>query len=142
VSGARRIGAASAIGGRSPWHSAVTGRQRYRALSGGSPAGAAAAAGTLASTPPRPVSLRRPVAVPARAGGRPPRAGHPVAAQRSHSRALAALASCGWRYAPPLSVIFHGKTSAPTEGNGQEARVRCDHIPNRSASVRSCLSND
>ena len=40
--------------------------------------------------------------------GRPPRAGHPVTAQRSQSRALAALASLP--QAPPLSVIFHCKT--------------------------------
>jgi hypothetical protein len=56
----------------------------------------------------------------ARAGpGRPPRAGHPVTAQRSQSRALAALTSLPrWRYAPPLSVIFPGKTSAPIRRTG------------------------
>jgi hypothetical protein len=41
--------------------------------------------------------------------GRPPRARHPVAAQRSQSRALAALPSFGWRCAPLLSVILSGK---------------------------------
>ena len=44
---------------------------------------------------------------------RPPRARHPVAGRRSQSRPLAALAPCGWRYAPALSVIFPGKILAP-----------------------------
>jgi hypothetical protein len=41
--------------------------------------------------------------------GRSPRAGHRVAAQRSQSRALPTVTSFGWRCAPLLSVIFHGK---------------------------------
>src|SRR5207253_3084281 len=64
----RGIPPSPARGGR---HSAVTGRQRRRSLSGGSPAGAAAATGPLARTPPGPVPRHRPVAAPARAG-RPP----------------------------------------------------------------------
>jgi hypothetical protein len=53
--------------------------------------------------------------------GRPPRAGHPVTAQRSQSRALAALTSLPrWRHAPPLSVIFLGKTSAPIRRTGED----------------------
>ncbi len=51
--------------------------------------------------------------------GRPPRAGHSLAAQRSPSRALAALASFGWRYAPLLTVIFHGKIRRQSGGTGQ-----------------------
>jgi hypothetical protein len=49
---------------------------------------------------------------------RPPRAGHPVAAQRSQSRALPAVASFGWRYAQLLSVIFHGKNRHLSGGTG------------------------
>ena len=40
---------------------------------------------------------------------------------RSQSSTLAALASCGWRYAPHLTVIFHGKTSAPIRRTGAES---------------------
>jgi hypothetical protein len=62
---------------------------------------------------------RSPVAAPRELGaGRPPRAGDPVTAQRSQSRALAALTSLPrWRYAPPMSVIFLGKTSALNTGS-------------------------
>jgi len=62
----------------------------------------------------------------------PPRARHPVAAQRSQSRALPAVASCGWRSAPLLSVIFHGKTLAPIEGTGSSRSCsfrRCQIMP-------------
>jgi len=83
-------------------HFAVTGRQRYRALSGGSPAGAAAAAGPLARTPPRPVPCRRPVATLQELAGRLPRAGHPVAEQRSPSRGAPAARRCALAQAPPL----------------------------------------
>jgi hypothetical protein len=51
---------------------------------------------------------------------RRPRACNPVAGPRSQSRVLAALASCGWRYAQPLSVIFPGKDPAPIERTGIE----------------------
>jgi len=60
------------VTGRGSGYSAVTGRQRYRALSGRSPAGAAAAAGPLARIPPRPVPHQRPVATPAKSGSAVP----------------------------------------------------------------------
>ena len=56
--------------------------------------------------------------------GRPPRAGHSVAAQRSPSRALAALASFGWRYAPLLTVILPGKSRHLSGGRRECRRVR------------------
>jgi hypothetical protein len=56
--------------------------------------------------------------------GRPPRAGHSVAVQRSPSRALATLASFGWRYAPLLTVIFHGKFRRLSGGRGKIRRSR------------------
>jgi hypothetical protein len=45
-------------------------------------------------------------------------AGHPLAAQ-DHSQGRSLRSRLRWRYAPPLSVIFHGKTSAPIGRTGQ-----------------------
>ncbi len=90
-----------AVTGRGRGHSAVTGRQRYRALSGGSPTGAAAAAGPL----PAPRRDRCPATgrwprLQERVG-RPPRAGHPVTAQRSQARAGLRPVAARWRKRHP-----------------------------------------
>jgi len=51
-----------------------------------------------------------------------PRRWHPVAVQRSQSRALAALASLArWRSAPPWTLIFPGKDPAPIGEDGERA---------------------
>src|ERR1019366_6688898 len=55
---------------------------------------------------------------------RPPRAGHFLTGKNHRSRALAALASLArWRCAPPLTMIFPGKTSAPTRRTGDSTAV-------------------
>jgi hypothetical protein len=79
----------------------AAGRARFAAPSSGSPR---RGGGPRIAAPHRPqaVQAAAPVAAAARGDGRPPRAGHPVAAQRSPSRALAALASFGRRFAPAL----------------------------------------
>ena len=65
-----------------------------------------------------------PGAAPTRAVQESSRAGHPLATQRSQSRALATLASLArWRFAPPLSVIFRGKTRQLSGGRGR-SRLR------------------
>jgi hypothetical protein len=99
------------------------GRQRCRALSGGSPAGAAAAAGPLARTPPRPVHRPRPVghvckkrtAVPLAPGILSPSKDHRQGARLRRGAAR-------WRKRHPLSSDLPRRTSAPIEGDGGEPR--------------------
>ncbi len=58
--------------------------------------------------------------------GRPPRAGHPLAAQdHIHGRSL--RSRLRRRYAPPLSVIFPGKTSAPIRRTEKSEQVMHAH---------------
>jgi hypothetical protein len=50
---------------------------------------------------------------------RPPRAGHSLAAQRSPSRARPRARRCRDGAAPPLTLIFHGKTRHLSRGRGR-----------------------
>jgi hypothetical protein len=117
---ARRTGAASAVAGQGRWHSAVTGRQRCRALSGGSPAGAAAAAGPLASHPPRPVPRHRAGGRACKSGTAVPLAPGILSPSKDHSQgARLRRGASHWRKRHPLSSDLPRRTSAPIKGTAE-----------------------
>ena len=102
------------------WPAAVTGMAASPRPSGRRPYGGAAAPRRWPAPHRGRVPAVPPVATPARAGGRPPRAGHPVTVQRSQARSyVLALTRCG---RSTLLVIFHGTTSAPIKGDGAVSR--------------------
>jgi hypothetical protein len=116
-------GAAPANSGRGNGDPVAAGAGSLAAPSSGSPR---RGGGPRIAAPHRPqaVPAAAPVTVAAKAGGRPPRASHPVTAQRSPSRALAALASLSrWRYAPPWTLILLGKFPRLSGGRGKRRAV-------------------
>src|SRR5207248_8341134 len=78
--------------------------------------------------------LHTPVTGPARATGRPPRAGHCAAAQRSPSRARQGRVAYGDGTSATLKVIFHGKEPAPIRRTGPNS-TRLPHAPSTRLSV-------
>jgi len=104
----------------------TSGRAACRALPGGSPLGAAPPPGQHARTRSQAVTAATREPMHRDRGnwlGRPPRARHSLAARRSPSRALAALASPMAR-APPQTLIFHGKTRRLSGGRGETRMIK------------------
>ena len=61
---------------------------------------------------------------------RPPRARHSLAAQRYRQGRAQGRVAVAMAQAPPLTLIFHGKTSAPIRRTGEESsarRVACQY---------------
>ena len=94
-----------------------------RALTGGSPTGAAPHAGQLARNrrPMAQAATTSPMSAPASSDRAVLRAGHPLAAQdHRQGRAQGRVADAMAR-APPWTLIFPGKTSAPIRRTGEES---------------------